>query len=180
MIRPSTRKAVWEGLIESDQLQRYYGHHASKLLKRSRYGVWIAAGLAAASAILFAFQVNPWGAVLAALAALVNVVLGISDAGDRVVTAAYRQNRLDALHVNLRTLWERIEAGEPMENREVLDEYRRISLEIATITPADTRGGVDDKLWESCQEQAHAYWAPHATSRKSVPRLGEQPHQLTQ
>ena len=161
VVTESTRRAVWRGLIESDQLQRYYGGLAGKLLRRSRYGVWIAAGLGLAAAACFALGWHAAGGVCAALAACVNVWLGVSDAGDRVITEAHRENRLGALQGEWLALWERIEAGEPIENREVLDRCRKLHEEERAIT-LGARREVDRKLWESSQTEARKY-RPGAT-----------------
>ena len=173
-VKPGTRRAVWRGLIESDQLQRYYGGLAGKLLRRSRYGVWVAAALAAAGAICFAFGsavlsdsragdiLNLFGALLAALAAFVNVWVGASASGNRAITEAFREDRLGAIRGEWLALWEKIESGEPIGNREVLDECRRLSREEQAITRG-ARREVDDTLWESSQTAAHEYWRPRPT-----------------
>ena len=161
-LRTAARRAVWRGLIESDQLQRYYGDLAGKLLRRSRYGVWIAAALGAVAAICFALGLHAYGGVCAALAACVNVWLGVSDAGDRVITEAHRENRLGTLQGKWLALWEHIEAGEPIENREVLDRCRRLQEEEHAIT-LGARREVDRKLWESSQTKAREYRGPSTT-----------------
>ena len=165
-MKESTRRAVWRGLVETDQLQRYYGRRVGKLLRRSRRGAWAAAGLAAASVIAFAFGGYVLGAVFAALAAFVNVWLGVSDAGDRVVTEAHRENRLGEVQGEWLALWERIEAGELTDNRRVLEECRRLSREESAITRG-VRREVDDKLWASSQAEAHEYWRPRTTLPES-------------
>ena len=103
------RADVWEAMVDSDRLERYYGRRAAKLARWEAVLRGATCTLAVVSAILLSVGSTHWAGATIAATALVSIGPLLSRLGDRVLSAAYCQKRLGDLSIEWRALWQDVD-----------------------------------------------------------------------
>ena len=155
------RADVWNDMVDTDRLARYYGELAGKLARKEQWMTVITTVMAMISLVTAASPAGSWTASVAscprsvALTVASSVLPLVYRVSGVVTAAAYRQQRLSDLLIEWKALWQEIDDLPPDQVRE---QWQRMARELNEITARMSRRGKDDKLLESTMEQAYDYW----------------------
>ncbi len=149
------RADVWNDMVDTDRLARYYGELAGKLARKEQWMTVITTVMAMISLVTAASPAGSWTLLPVALTVASSVLPLVYRVSGVVTAAAYRQQRLSDLLIEWKALWQEIDDLPPDQVRE---QWQRMARELNEITARMSRRGKDDKLLESTMEQAYDYW----------------------
>ena len=150
------RTDVWEAMVDSDRLERYYGRRAAKLARWEAVLRGATCTLAAVSAILLAVVGStPWAAATIAATALVSIVPLLSRLGERVLSAAYCQKRLGDLSIEWRALWQDVDQ---LPAEEVRSQWKSLAQRLNEATAHKATEPIDKKLLRLTERESNEYW----------------------
>ena len=149
------RADVWNDMVDTDRLARYYGELAGKLARKEQWMTVITTVMAMISLVTAASPAGSWPLLPVALPVASSVLPLVYRVSGVVTAAAYRQQRLSDLLIEWKALWQEIDDLPPDQVRE---QWQRMARELNEITARMSRRGKDDKLLESTMEQAYDYW----------------------
>lgn len=162
------RRDVWNSMVDSDRLCRYYGRLAGKLGKREKWAARVAFALALLTLVLTTVPTlpNAWilvgSAVLTAAAAFIPVV---DRAGGRLAMASYREKALGDIHREFVVLWQNLE--NPDTEPDVIQEtWNDLDAQINVLTAIESAEPEDLKLSKATEDETYDYWT-HVAERRA-------------
>ncbi len=150
------RTDVWNDMIHTDGLVRYYGELAGKLAWREKAMAVATAVFAMAGLVVSLLGVERgWVSLAVGLAVVSSILPLIYRLGGAVTSATYCQKRLGDLMVEWRALWRQVDS---LPADEVHKEWRRLDRRANEITSLMSSRKMDEKLRDSTEEKTDAYW----------------------
>ncbi|MDE2652423.1 MAG: hypothetical protein F4107_02675 [Gemmatimonadetes bacterium] len=154
------RKDVWEAMLDTDRLERYYGRRAAKLARRETVVTGATCAFAVVSAILLTVADNTqWAAVAIVITALVSIVPLLSRLGERVLSAAYCQKRLGDLSIEWSALWQEVEE---LPTDELRSRWQSLAQRLNEATAHKATEAIDNKLLGLTETESDEYWTGEA------------------
>jgi len=153
-VNTEIRTSVWEGMVETDRLHRYYGRLAGKLARKDRWMTVAALVLAILTAIL-ANSGHGWTFIVALATAVAASLPLIYRLGDRITEAAYCGRQLSDLSVRWRELWNHVDS---LPKDVVAAQWRELAAAVNEVTALKERVPEDKKLLGATEEESYAYW----------------------
>lgn len=159
------RKDIWNGMVDSDRLARYYGALASRLAQKEKVATVATPVLASLTALLMAFDVA-WLDVAGILATVAASTLALVwRTGPAAVKTAYRVERIQEIHIGYKNLWQWVADGVPADDRERLREFwNNLQLGLNRITAEAATEPIRKKLHKRSEERAYDYWKKQAVT----------------
>ncbi len=94
------RKDIWDGMVNSDRLARYYGALASRLALKEKAATVATPVLASLTAFLMAYGTAAWMEVASILATIATSTLAlIWRTAPAAAATAYRVERIHEIHI---------------------------------------------------------------------------------
>ena len=153
------RTSIWEGMVHTDRLRRYYGRLAGRLSRLDRWVAVATSGLAL-STVALAFQEHGLVLTSAVLTAIVGSLPLVFRLGDQVTDAAYCAKRLADLAIKWQELWQKLDR---MDEEELSSRWKQLDTELNDITALKERVPEHRRLRKKTQKEAYAYWTQKAT-----------------
>lgn len=120
------RADVWNDMVDTDRLARYYGELAGKLASKEQWMAVITTVLAMISLATALSPAGSWTILPVALTVASSVLPLVYRVSGVVTAAAYRQQRLGDLLIQWKALWQEIDNLPPDQVRE---QWRRMARE---------------------------------------------------
>lgn len=158
------RTAIWDGMVETDRMARYYGYLAGKLARREKWAsvATTTFGVISAYSIANSSSGSGWmwsATIFATLTVAASVVPLVFRYGGIIASAAHCQSRLDLLSQRWNTLWL---SRDFVDTEEALRQWQEITKEQTEITSFQSATPIDRKLSEATRKEAHGYWKNEA------------------
>ena len=171
---PKLRTAIWDRMVETDRLARYYGRLAGKLALKERVASIVTTTFSVVSAYSVAQGIGGegggwmWAAIGFSTATVAaSVVPLVFRYGGLISSAAYCQVRLDLLSTKCKELWlER----DSIETDQALIRWRALEQEQSEITAFQSAKPFDQKLVRATRKENDEYWKNEA---KRLSRLAK-------
>ena len=147
---------VWEGLLESERLNRYYGRMAERFGRRHLWAMWSIALLSSGAVGTLLASLQSWVPLtLAALTAALALWASYNDYSRKGALAAAIAGQCMDLVQEWERLWRRGLYSEdtPARVDELAQKINRI-----TAPALHAHGFVDDKLNKRCSREANEHW----------------------
>ena len=173
------KTAIWDQMVETDRMARYYGYLAGKLSRREKWSSVVTTVLGVMSAYSIANSVTGDGWIWAAIAfstltVAASVVPLVFRYGGAISSAAYCQTRLDSLSTKCKGLWL---VRDTLDTDEAMRTWRSLAREQSEITAFQSAKPLDRKLSESAKKETNAYWKSEA---KRLNRIAEKGRRAVQ
>lgn len=157
------RDAVWNGMVQSDRLTRYYRMLAAQLSTRDRYVSW--AFTAAASVFAGAsFLGQDW----ALNAAVLLAILGMGPVGRpstrRIVNALHCRHQLSKVHAEWKELWREVDGGGDVPSSAI----RSLSNRESEITAQCAQDWTNDRVYKRSEKESYDFWRKSSTQRDAI------------
>ena len=149
------RTDVWNDMVDTDRLGRYYGELAGKLASRDRLLAVTTTVLAMVSVAVASSGEVVWTVVATSLTVAASVVPLAYRIGGVVTSLMHCQKRFEDLAVEWRELWQEFNDMPPATARMKWQELAKKKNEITALMSS---GRMDEKLRDSTEEQAYEYW----------------------
>ena len=167
-MQSNKREAVWNGMVQSDRLTRYYRMLAAQLSARDRYVGW--AFTAAASVCAGAsFLGESW----ALNAAVLLAILGMGPLGRpstrRIVNALHCAQQLGKVHTEWKELWREVDDGGDVPSSAI----RSLSDQENDITAQCAQDWANDRIYDKSEKESYEFWAKSADQRKTIAAAGK-------
>lgn len=151
------RERIWDGMVDTHRLERYYGSLAGRLASQER---WTAILVTTASIVGFFFVATdraasefvPVSLLVAAVASIVPLVRRV---GGTITRAAYTQERLARLVVEWQALWG---SHETLPSEEVLERWRFLSKKKTELTALTSTERFPRRLRDTTEKEVYAYF----------------------
>lgn len=157
------RTDVWNDMIHTDGLVRYYGELAGKLARRQQAMAIVTSVLAMVSLVVSLLGVGTgWTSLSIGLAVTASFFPLIYRVSGKVTTATYCQKRLGDLMGEWRALWQEVDT---LPVNEVRDRWQRLDQRMNEITSLMSSGKMDEKLRDSTEKETDAYWETHRNNQ---------------
>ena len=152
-------KLVWEGMVGTDRMVRYYGYVLQNFERRNMVLRLLAAMFSSGALIAF-FASNEWQYLLPACS-FVAAALNLWPAERNYVTAAAHsldiQRQLHRLMVEWKELWADIDS---QPESELQTRWRSLADRTARVTEeASSKVPLIESLARRSQEEAYTYWS---------------------
>ncbi len=165
------RTDVWNDMVHTDGLVRYYGELAGKLARRERAMAVATAVFATVGLVVSLVGVGTlWISVAIGLAVVSSILPLVYRVSGIVNSATYCQKRLGDLLVEWRDLWQQVDQ---LPRDELRERWQRLARKKNDLTSLMSSGKIDERLRDSTEEQADAYWESHGeqqVERQNDPR----------
>ena len=174
------RKDIWNGMVDSDRLARYYGALAARLARKEKAATVATPVLASLTALLMAFDIA-WLDIAGILATVAASALALVwRTGPAAVATAYRVERIQEIHIGYKNLWQWVADGVPEDGAERLREFwNDLQLRLNRITAEAATEPVRKKLHEQSEERAYDYWKEQANAITSARPTPAAPKSVT-
>lgn len=150
------RTDVWNDMIHTDSLVRYYGELAGKLAWREKAMTVATSLFATVGLVVSLLGVGAsWTSVAIGIAVATSVLPLVYRVSGVVTSATYCEKRLGDLMVEWRQLWQQVDHLPPDEVRK---QWKRLSRRMNEITSLMSSGRMNEKLRDSTERQADEYW----------------------
>lgn len=171
------RKDIWDGMVNSDRLARYYGALASRLALKEKAAAVATPVLASLTAFLMAYGTTAWMEVAGILATVATSTLAlIWRTAPAAAATAYRVERIQEIHIGYKNLWQWVADGVPAEDTERLRSFwNGLQLELNRVTAEAATEPVRARLQKQSEKGAYDYWKKQADS----PRKTTSPQSIT-
>lgn len=150
------RTDIWNDMVHTDRLQRYYGELAGKLAGREKAMTVVTTVFATLSVVVAAggapSELSLLAAALTVAASSLPLIYRLSGV---VTSATYCRKRLDDLLVGWRALWQETDE---LPTDEARRRWEKLAEEKNGITALMSSRKVDEKLRDSTEKQAYGYW----------------------
>lgn len=162
---PLQEHLVWDGLIDTERLSRYYGKLNERYSRRNRIGMLFVVLLGVATMALPFWSISEWWlSGIGLLIAMVGTWLTLGDVSRRAGMAAV----IGVVCMGKVREWQDLWVyGDETQVRRTAQELQGQIDAITAVAMQD--GGLrDEKLNHSCQDEAETYWRQTFGSDKVV------------
>ena len=156
------RDAVWDGMVGSDRLARYYGSLAARLSAWDQYISWGVTG-AAAICVAGSLMDKQWAVWAAGAAALLSMGPLVRPRTRQIVRSFYCAQRLAENHIKWKELWREMEASGDVSDARIGD----LSKEMTETTAPNVQDRVHSAIADRTERQCYAFWRK-ADSQQTV------------
>lgn len=159
------KTALWDQMVETERMARYYGRLAGKLASREKWASIATTTLSIVSAYSVANSTAGSGGWLWMAIAFSTVTVAASvfplvfRYGGIVSSASYCQVRLGLLSTKCKELWLLRNTIDPDE---ALDKWRDLENERSEITAFQSSKPLDRKLARATERESNVYWKNEA------------------
>ena len=163
LVNSELRTDVWNDMIHTDGLVRYYGELAGKLARRQQVMAIVTSVLAMVSLVVSLLGVGTgWTSLSIGLAVTASFFPLIYRVSGKVTTATYCQKRLGDLMGEWRALWQEVDT---LPVNEVRDRWQRLDQRMNEITSLMSSGKMDEKLRDSTEKETDSCWETHRNNK---------------
>lgn len=162
MGNPVIRTEVWNQMVKTDRLRRYYGVLADRIVKRDRRVAALTTALAMSTLVGTLLPSADGLTWILALATIVSSLWPlVYRSGGKLTRTAQCHARLSYLHQQFRSLWIEIESGSVGDD--VATKLGDLAGQIVETTiPMAETGDYDEELSDRIEEQVLGYWKAEA------------------
>ena len=159
------KTAIWDRMVETDRLARYYGRLAGKLARRERMASIATTTLSVVSAYSVANGIGGgggwvWAAIGFSTATVAaSVVPLVFRYGGMISSAAYCQVRLELMSTKCKELWL---VRDSIDTDQALNRWRALEQEQSEITAFQSAKPLDRKLVRATRKENDEYWEDEA------------------
>lgn len=154
-----TVRLVWEGMVGTDRMHRYYGYVLQKLERRNMILRFLAALLSSIALVGF-FVANEWQYLLPVcsfVAAAVNLWLAERNYVNAAAHSLDIQRQLHRLMVEWKQLWADIDS---QPESDIQTRWKSLADRTARVTEeASSKVPLIQSLAKRSQEEAYTYWS---------------------
>ena len=159
------KTALWDQMVETDRMARYYGRLAGKLASREKWGSIATTTLSVVSAYSIANSIVGnggwlWMAIaFSTLTVAASVFPLVFRYGGMISSASFCQVRLGLLSTKCKELWL---LRNSIDSDQALDRWRALERERSEITAFQSAKPLDRKLARATEKESNAYWKGEA------------------
>ncbi|MDE2761918.1 MAG: hypothetical protein OXQ94_00850 [Gemmatimonadota bacterium] len=160
------RTAIWNEMVDTDRLARYYGALAGRKAELERRMTVLTTGLALVSLTVALLDTQAWVLLLSiALTAVTSAVLLVCRVGGTVRSAAYTQKALGDISIEWEALWRR--EGE-LPTAEAEETWRALARRKNELTAPHASERMDERLRDATEAEAYDYWRRRAGGSQAI------------
>ena len=159
------KTAVWDQMVDTDRLARYYGRLAGKLARREKWAAIATTTFSVVSAYSVANSTAGdegwlWAAIgFSTLTVAASVFPLVFRYGGVISSASYCQVRLGLLSSKCKELWLRRDS---IDSDQALDMWHALERERSEITAFQSAKPLDQKLAKATEKESNAFWDAEA------------------
>ena len=160
------RTAIWNEMVDTDRLARYYGALAGKKAELERRMTILTTGLALVSLTVALLDTQAWVLLLSiALTAVASAVPLVCRLGGTVRNAAYTQKAMGDIGIEWEALWRR-ERELPTAAAE--ETWRALARRKNELTAPHASERMDERLRDTTETEAYDYWRRRAGGSQTI------------
>ena len=166
MSNESIRTAIWNEMVDTDRLARYYGALAGKKADLERRTAILTTGLALVSLVVAVLDTQAWVLLLSiALTAVASAVPLVCRVGGTVRNAAYTQKALGDLGIEWEALWRR---ERDLRTAAAEETWSALARRKNELTVPHASEGMDERLRDATEAEAYDYWRRRAGGSQAI------------
>ena len=170
------KTAIWDRMVETDRVARYYGRLAGKLARREKWASIATTTLSVVSAYSVANAMASnggwlWAAIgFSTLTVAASVFPLVFRYGGMVSSASYCQVRLGLLSTKCKELWL---VRDSIDSDQALRRWRALEMEQSEITAFQSAKPLDRKLARATERESTEYWKNEAERLNRIAKKGK-------
>ena len=169
MLNESIRTAIWNEMVDTDRLARYYGALAGKTDLERRTAI-LTTGLALFSLAIALLDTQAWVLLLSiALTVVTSAVPLVYRVGGTVRNATYTHKALADIGIEWEALWRR---ERDLPTAEAEETWRALARRKNELTAPRTSERMDERLRDTTEAEAYDYWRRRAGGSQAVTTAG--------
>lgn len=166
MLNESIRTAIWNEMVDTDRLARYYGALAGKKADLERRTAMLTTVLALVSLAVALLDTQAWVLLISiALTVVTSAVPLVYRVGGTVRNATYTHKALADVGIEWEALWRR---ERDLPTAEAEETWRALARRKNELTAPRTSEKMDGRLRDTTETEAYDYWRKRARGSQAI------------